>query len=96
MPGSTMATLTLNGFNSCAKASLIASRANLLAEYAPNGLIDRAISRNVDDTNMIYVTFAVSDMAKAKKYMKDPALKKLMTKAGVISEPIFDFFTNVE
>ncbi len=61
-----------------------------------NGLIDRAISRNVDDTNMIYVTFAVSDMAKAKKYMKDPALKKLMTKAGVISEPIFDFFTNVE
>ena len=61
-----------------------------------NGLIDRAISRNIDDPNMIYVTFAVSDLAKAKKYMKDPALKKLMTEAGVISEPVFDFYTNVD
>jgi hypothetical protein len=60
-----------------------------------NGLIDRAISRNIDDPNMIYVTFAVSDMTKAKTYIKNPALKKLMTEAGVISEPIFDFYTNV-
>ena len=61
-----------------------------------NGLVDRAISKNVDDPNMIYVTFAVSDMAKAKTYMKAPELKRLMTEAGVISNPIFDFFTNVE
>jgi quinol monooxygenase YgiN len=61
-----------------------------------NGLIERAISRNIDDPNMIYVTFAVSDMAKAKARLKDPALKKIMTEAGVISEPVFDFYTNVD
>lgn len=61
-----------------------------------NGLIDRAISRNIDGPNMIYVTFAVSDMAKAKTYIKDPALKKLMNEAGVISEPVIDFFRSVE
>lgn len=61
-----------------------------------NGLIERAISRNIDDPNMIYVTFAVSDMAKAKARLKDPALKKIMTEAGVISEPVFDFYTNIE
>lgn len=61
-----------------------------------NGLIDRAISRNIDDQNMIYVTFAISDMAKAKTYIKDPALKKLMNEAGVISEPVIDYYTSVE
>jgi hypothetical protein len=60
-----------------------------------NGLIDRAISRNIDDPNMIYITFAVSDVAKAKARIKDPALKKIMTDAGVISEPVFDFYTSV-
>jgi quinol monooxygenase YgiN len=60
-----------------------------------NGLIERAISRNIDDPNMIYVTFAVSDMAKAKARLKDPELKKIMTEAGVISEPVIDFYTSV-
>jgi len=63
---------------------------------ASNGLVERAISRNINDPNMIYVTFAVSDMAKAKARIKDPALKKIMTEAGVISEPTFDFYTNVD
>ena len=61
-----------------------------------NGLIERAISRNIDDPNMIYVTFAVSDMTKAKARLKDPELKKIMTEAGVMSEPTFDFYTLVE
>jgi hypothetical protein len=61
-----------------------------------NGLIERAISRNIDDPNMIYVTFAVSDMAKAKARLKDPELKKIMTEAGVISEPVIDFYTSVD
>lgn len=61
-----------------------------------NGLIERAIARNIDDPNLIHVTFAVSDMAKAKARLKDPALKKIMTDAGVISEPIFEFYTSVE
>ena len=61
-----------------------------------NGLIDRAISRNSDDPNMIYVTFAIRDMTKAKTYMKDPALKKIMTEAGVIGKPVIDYYTSVE
>ena len=61
-----------------------------------NGLIERAIARNIDDPNLIHVTFAVSDMAKAKARLKDPALKKIMTDAGVMSEPTFDFYTLVE
>lgn len=61
-----------------------------------NGLIDRAISRNIDDPNMIYITFAVSDMAKAKARLNDPALKKIMTDGGVISKPVIDFYTSVE
>jgi len=61
-----------------------------------NGLIDRAIARNIEDPNIIYVTFAVSDMAKAKARLKDPALKKIMSDAGVISEPVFEFYKSVE
>ncbi len=61
-----------------------------------NGLIERAIARNIDDPNLIHITFAVSDMAKAKARLKDPALKKIMTEAGVISEPVFEFYKSVE
>ena len=61
-----------------------------------NGLIDRSLSRNIDDPNMIYITFAVSDMAKAKARLNDPALKKIMTDGGVISKPVIDFYTSVE
>lgn len=43
---------------------------------AENGLVDRAISRNIDDPNIIYVTFAISDLAKAKARLADPALKR--------------------
>jgi quinol monooxygenase YgiN len=61
-----------------------------------NGLIERAITRNIDDPNLIHLTFAVSDMAKVKARLKDPTLKKIMTEAGVISEPVFEFYTSVE
>lgn len=63
---------------------------------ASNGLIDRAISRNIDDPNTVYVTFSVSDMTKAKARLKSPELKKIMTDAGVISEPVIDFYTIVD
>ncbi len=52
---------------------------------ASNGLIDRAISRNIDDPNTVYITFAVSDMTKAKARLKSAELKKIMTDAGVLS-----------
>lgn len=48
--------------------------------------------KNLDES----ATFAVSDMAKAKARLEDPALKKIMTDAGVISEPVFEFYTSVE
>lgn len=61
-----------------------------------NGLIDRAVSRNLDDPNMIYVTFAISDLAKAKARIADPALKQIMTEAGVMSAPEIFFYTSID
>ena len=46
--------------------------------------------KNLDES----ATFAVSDMAKAR--LNDPALKKIMTDAGVIGKPAIDFYTSVE
>ena len=63
---------------------------------AKNGLIDRAVSRDLTDPNMVYVTFTISDLAKAKARMNDPALKKLMTDAGVIGAPVINFYTSVD
>lgn len=60
------------------------------------GMLDRSVSRNMDDPNLVYVIFTVTDMAKAKLRLKDPALQKLMTDAGVINEPLIDFYTSVE
>ena len=61
-----------------------------------NGLVDRAISRSIDDPNMVYVTFAISDLEKAKARLKDPALQKIMTDAGVIGKPEVTFYNAVE
>lgn len=66
------------------------------ATRAANGLIDRALARSIDDPNMVYITFAVSDMAKAKARLADPALKKIMTDGGVMSKPVIDFYTTVD
>jgi quinol monooxygenase YgiN len=63
---------------------------------AAHGLIERAISRNLDDPNMVYVTFAISDLAKAKTRVNDPALKKIMTDAGVVGAPEINFYTSVD
>lgn len=63
---------------------------------AANGLVDRAVSRNIEDPSMIYVTFAISDLTKAKARLTDPALKKIMTDAGVIGAPEVNFYTSIE
>jgi len=57
------------------------------ATRAANGLIDRSLGRSLVDSNMVYITFAVSDMAKAKARVASPELKKIMTDAGVDSPP---------
>ena len=57
-----------------------------------NGLIDRGLARGVDDPNMVYVLFAVTDIAKAKARSNSPELKKLMTDAGVDGPPVINFY----
>ena len=59
---------------------------------AANGLIDRGLARGVDDPNMVYILFAISDMKKAKARFDSPELKKIMTDAGVDSKPDAHFF----
>ncbi|HKR06035.1 MAG TPA: hypothetical protein VJY62_15470 [Bacteroidia bacterium] len=63
---------------------------------AENGLIDRSLSRGIDDPNVVTLTFAISDMEKAKARMNDPALKALMMTAGVEGEPSFFFYNLVD
>ena len=63
---------------------------------AANGFIDRAIARSVENPNLIYLTFAISDLEKAKARFKSPELQKIMNEAGVITKPVFDYFTSVE
>ena len=66
------------------------------AARAANGMIDRGLARGVDDPNMVYIVFAVSDMAKAKARSNSPELKKLMTDAGVVGPPQFMYYKLVD
>ncbi len=58
-----------------------------------NGLQDRALSRDLDDPNMVYVAFVVTDREKANARMQSEDLKKLMTDAGVEGPPTFFYYT---
>ena len=57
------------------------------ATRAANGLLDRGLGRSLIDSNMVYLTFAVTDTAKARARLASPELKKIMTDAGVDSPP---------
>ena len=57
------------------------------ATRAANGMVDRGLARGLVDSNMVYITFAITDMAKAKARFTSPELKKIMTDAGVDSPP---------
>jgi hypothetical protein len=61
-----------------------------------NGLADRMIARSLIDSNMVYITFAVTDMAKAKARITSPELKKIMTDAGVDSPPTLRWYRLVK
>ena len=63
---------------------------------AANGMIDRGMARDLDDSNMVYLVFAITDMAKAKARVASPELKKIMTDAGVIGQPKIYFYKLVE
>ncbi|MEO8582247.1 MAG: hypothetical protein ABI415_00550 [Flavitalea sp.] len=60
------------------------------------GLADVVLARDVDNPNMIHIVFDIKDMAKAKARMTDPALKKLMTDAGVEGVPKITFYSSAE
>lgn len=63
---------------------------------ASYGLVERAISRGADDSNMVYIVFAVTDLEKAKARAKSPELKKLMDSAGVDGPPKALFYKIVD
>ena len=52
-----------------------------------SGIHKYLIGRDVDDTNMILVAAKVDDISKAKAFAKDPSLKAVMQKGGVIGVP---------
>lgn len=63
---------------------------------AANGIIDRSLSRGIDDPNTVTLTFAISDMEKAKARMNSPELKALMMGAGVEGAPSFFFYKLID
>lgn len=52
-----------------------------------HGLVDRGLGRGVEDPNMVYISFGVTDMEKAKARSASEELKGLMTEAGVEGPP---------
>ena len=66
------------------------------ATRATYGLVDVVLARGLNDSNLVHIVFDISDMAKAKARMNDPALKKIMTDAGVISAPKIEFYNSAE
>jgi hypothetical protein len=63
---------------------------------AANGLIDRGMARDFYDPNTVYLTFEVSDSAKARARMTSPELKKIMADAGVDSPPTTRWFRVIQ
>ena len=54
---------------------------------ASYGIVDRAIARGMNDPNMVYIVFAISDWDKANARLGSEELKKVMTDAGVEGPP---------
>jgi len=57
------------------------------AARAKDGLEDGVLARGIDDPNLVYLVFKITDLAKAKAALADPARKKIMMEAGVIGKP---------
>lgn len=54
---------------------------------ANDGLEDGVLARGIDDPNLVYLVFKITDLAKAKAAFDNPARQKVMQNAGVISKP---------
>lgn len=59
------------------------------------GLHSYVIGRGIQDSNTIMVVMKVDDTARAKAFGKDPGLKKVMQKGGVIGAPTMALVTLV-
>lgn len=59
---------------------------------ASDGMVDRILARSIDDSNIVHLVFAVTDMAKAKAAITSEAKKKLMMSAGVEGIPTIEFY----
>ena len=54
---------------------------------AKTGLVDGVLARGIDDPNLVYLVFKITNLEQAKAAMMNPACKKLMQKSGVMGEP---------
>jgi len=50
----------------------------------------------MDDSNKVYIVFAISDMQKAKARVASEDLKKIMTDGGVEGPPKFFYYRLVD
>jgi hypothetical protein len=63
---------------------------------AANGLIDRGMARDLNDSNIVSLLFLVSDTAKARARMASPELKKIMKDAGVDGPPTIRWYREIK
>lgn len=66
------------------------------ATREPYGLLDLGLARDVNDSNIVHIQFAISDVEKAKARLSSPELKKLLSDAGVNSEINVSFYKVVQ
>jgi hypothetical protein len=64
------------------------------ATRAANGMVDVAIGRSMEDANRLLLVFDVTDIAKAKARLMDPALKEILMKASVEGAPNIIFYND--
>jgi hypothetical protein len=61
------------------------------AMRAKDGLMDGVLARGIDDPNLVYLVFKITNLEQAKAALINPARKKLMQKSGVMGEPVIFF-----
>jgi hypothetical protein len=54
---------------------------------ANDGLEDGVLARGIDNPNLVYLVFKITDIEKAKAALDKPARQKIMQDAGVIGKP---------
>lgn len=67
-----------------------------VATRAEEGMVDVLLARGIDDPNIVYIVFDITDMEKAKAALSSESKKNLMMSAGVEGAPKMDFYTTAE